>query len=78
MNHYSLYYYQRVAAIKPWDVRMRFALGICYEKLGKNTEAILTFRRAFTLTNSNEYTTLLNLAMMEEKNNNMDQAADYM
>lgn len=78
MNYYSLYYYQRSAAIKPMDSRMWQALGNCYEKLGKNTEAVLTYRRALGLSQSFDYSILLRLAMIEEKNDNMERAADYM
>lgn len=78
MNYYSLYYYQRAAAIKPMDARMWQALGNCYEKLGKNEEAILTYRRALNLSELYDPTILLRLALIEEKNGNMERAAEYM
>lgn len=78
MNYYSLYYYQRAASIKPMDARMWQALGNCYERLGKYTDAILTYQRALYLSEMNDPTILLKLALIEEKCGYKDRAAKYM
>jgi anaphase-promoting complex subunit 8 len=46
MNAYSLFYFRRAAALRPYDARMWTALGECYEKIGKMEDAILCFQRA--------------------------------
>lgn len=60
------------------DSRMWQALGNCYERLGKNDEAILTYRRALSLSEVQDSSILLRLALIEEKSGNKEHAAIYM
>lgn len=77
MNYYSLYYYQRAAALKPYDARMWQALGNCYEKLGKIDEAIKSYKRSLKLSDMDPVI-LLRIALIYEKLSDFDQCAQYM
>ena len=46
MNHYALYYFSRAVLSRPKDSRMWNAMGSCYEKMGKGTEAEKCYKRA--------------------------------
>ena len=35
MHNYALHYYQRGAALRPYDVRMWQAMGMCYQDLNR-------------------------------------------
>ena len=45
---YSLYYYQRAVAIRPYDGRMWNALGSCFDYLNQHNEAIKCMKRALS------------------------------
>jgi anaphase-promoting complex subunit 8 len=46
MNHHALYYFSRAVLSRPKDARMWNAMGSCYEKIGKATEAQKCYERA--------------------------------
>ncbi|KAI9912821.1 hypothetical protein PsorP6_006277 [Peronosclerospora sorghi] len=46
LSAWTIYYYRKSVAIRPYDARMWFASGICYEKLNKVGEAVSCFHRA--------------------------------
>ena len=46
MHHYALFYYQRAAALRPYDAQMWHALGSCYQKLERWEQAIKAYKRA--------------------------------
>ena len=46
MNHYALYYFSRAVLSRPKDARMWNAMGSCYEKISKPSEAQKCYQRA--------------------------------
>ena len=46
MCFYALYYYQRTAALKPYDPKMWQAVGTCYAKMNKIPQSIKAMKRA--------------------------------
>eukprot|EP00961_Rhodomonas_salina_P055205 741638-Rhodomonas_salina.1 len=47
MHFYSLYYFRKATALRPYDARMWCAMGQCYECLEKYEEAIKCYKRAY-------------------------------
>jgi anaphase-promoting complex subunit 8 len=46
MCFYALYYYQRTAALKPYDPKMWQAVGTCYAKMNQIPQSIKAMKRA--------------------------------
>ena len=46
MYFYALYYYRKAVKLRPTDARMWCALGNCYKRLERNSDAIRCFERA--------------------------------
>lgn len=60
------------------DARMWQALGHCYERLDKNDEAVMTYRRALSLSELYDPGILVRLGFIEEKIGDRERAAQYM
>ena len=46
MHFYSLHYFRKATALRPYDARMWCAMGQCYECLEKYSEAVKCYSRA--------------------------------
>ena len=46
MSFYALFYYQRAAALRPYDPKMWQAVGTCYAKMGRLEHSIKSLKRA--------------------------------
>ncbi len=46
MHYYALFYFQRAAALKPYDPKMWQAVGNCFNKMDRPAEAIKALKRA--------------------------------
>lgn len=76
MHHYSLTYYQRATAIRPYDGRMWCAMAECYECLGQDLAAIKCYTRAL-LGSDQEKMALKKLPKLYKKIGDKEAAAHF-
>ncbi|KAI8838083.1 anaphase-promoting complex subunit 8 [Chytridium lagenaria] len=70
LYYYSHFYFQKAAALQPYDSRVWQALGGCYEKLGRDDDAVRSYKRALETANSKDFSyqeTLMALARVFKK-----------
>ncbi|KAG6888244.1 hypothetical protein C0995_009557 [Termitomyces sp. Mi166 len=64
MHHYALHYYQHATALRPYDVRLWQAQGMCYEEIGRLREAVECLKHALIPADPHEITINLKLAKL--------------
>ena len=73
--HYSVYYYQKAAGIRPYDARMWVALGMSFEKLDQITQAKSCYARAVANKDSDGIAVFRLAKLYQEKE--PDKAAEH-
>merc|ERR1712020_536356 len=76
MHYYCLYYYKRAQELRPNDSRMLVALGECYEKLEKHSDAMKCYWKAHCVGDIEGGIALFQLARMYERTGDHEQAAN--
>ncbi|KAF7315598.1 Anaphase-promoting complex subunit 8 [Mycena indigotica] len=77
MHQYALHYYHNATALRPYDVRLWQAQGMCYEEMGRLREAIECFKRALITADPNEITINLRLASLYAAQQDFAESAAY-
>ncbi|KXN92467.1 Anaphase-promoting complex subunit 8 [Leucoagaricus sp. SymC.cos] len=77
MHHYSLYYYQRATSLRPYDIRLWQAQGLCYEEIGRRREAIECYKRALIPADPHEISINLKLANLYWSLDELSEAVAY-
>ncbi|OBZ67068.1 hypothetical protein A0H81_12839 [Grifola frondosa] len=77
MHQYALHYYQHATALRPYDVRIWQAQGLCYEEMGRVREAIECMKRALIGADPHETTIRLKLAKLHNDLDEFAEAAAY-
>ena len=92
MHSYAVFYYQRAAALRPYDPKMWMAVGQCFAKTDHLSNAMRAYRRALIAgsyyDSSNpevglgggamDPDVLYQLALLHERNNEIDETVEYM
>ncbi|KAG6820746.1 hypothetical protein H0H93_012392 [Arthromyces matolae] len=64
MHNYALHYYQHATALRPYDVRLWQAQGMCYEEIGRLRDAVECLKHALIPADPHEITINLKLARL--------------
>ncbi|RHY26460.1 hypothetical protein DYB32_007600 [Aphanomyces invadans] len=75
--HYSVYYYQKASAIRPYDARMWVALGGAFEKVGQVAQAKSCYLRAVTNKDAEGIAVIRLAKLYEQVEKDLDKAAEY-
>lgn len=76
---YAVNYFQKCAAIRPYDGRMWSSMGICYDHLRRSQDAVACFKRYLTcrLNHGDMIVGLTRIIEVYEKDRDTDAAASY-
>ncbi|KAN0066485.1 Anaphase-promoting complex subunit 8 [Thecaphora frezii] len=76
---YAVHYFQKCAAIRPYDGRMWSSMGVCFDQLGRSHDAIACFKRYLTcrLNHGDTVLGLTRIIEVYEKERDFEAAASY-
>ncbi|EPQ32181.1 uncharacterized protein PFL1_00378 [Pseudozyma flocculosa PF-1] len=76
---YAVHYFQKCAAIRPYDGRMWSSMGVCFDNLGRSQDAISCFKRYLTcrLNHGDTVMGLTRIIEVYEKERDFEAAASY-
>lgn len=76
---YAVHYFEKCAAIRPYDGRMWSSMGVCFDQLGRWQDAIACFKRYLTcrLNHGDTIMGLTRIIEVYEKERDVDAAAAY-